>query len=60
MRRDINQCKTRHVPLKLVHGNSVYDIHSFEVKKVAHIFEKATMDFKKVIDPGLSVSLFYF
>lgn len=56
MRRTKSQCKARNVPLKLVHGDTKYDLKTFEVKPETQRFELATVDFKKKIDPAISVS----
>lgn len=56
MRRDTAQCKQRTFELKLVHNTQNYLIKEFTVKATAEVFEKATLDFKKAIDPSLSVS----
>lgn len=55
MRRTTTQCKDRKIHLKLVHSSNIFDIHEFTVKEADETYQKATKDFKKAIDPKLSV-----
>lgn len=59
MRRTKTQCKQRTIPLKLVHGSRNYDFGEFTVGQTEVKFQRATKEFKKAIDPTISVFLHF-